>query len=124
MSSEDKTAPENVRSAEQIEIDIARTRAALTATVDELSSRLDPKTLVSNATGQAKVKATAFASTAKDTATTYAEASADIAKDFAARAKEMVEEAKSGDQRALALLAGATVAAAGVLALVVRQIRK
>ncbi|NLE70552.1 MAG: DUF3618 domain-containing protein [Actinomycetales bacterium] len=39
----------------QLEADIARTRAELRATVDELSDRLNPKTQAQNALDEAKV---------------------------------------------------------------------
>src|SRR5690606_20043240 len=40
------SADEDTRSPEEIEADLTRTRAALTATVDELSDRVDPRVAV------------------------------------------------------------------------------
>ena len=42
------------RSTSQIEADIARTRAELQSTVDQLSERLDPRTQARRATAEAK----------------------------------------------------------------------
>ncbi len=113
MSKETKESPEDIRSSEQIESDIARTRVALTATVDELASRLDPKEITKNAATQAKVKATEFAGTATETA-----------KGFADKAKETLDDAKEGDRRAITILAGAAAAATGIVALIARRGRK
>ncbi|MCI1675710.1 MAG: DUF3618 domain-containing protein [Ancrocorticia sp.] len=121
MSAEETTSEENIRSPQQIEHDIAQTREQLTSVVDELAARLDPMTLAGNATDQAKAKATEFAQTAKETAGNYAELAGEFAKDFAEKVRETVDDAKSGDQQALGILAGSAAAIAGTLALAIRH---
>lgn len=52
---EPKKEPADTRTQTQIEADIARTRAELRATVDELSDRLNPRNQAQNAVDEAKV---------------------------------------------------------------------
>lgn len=57
MSTEPTTpeqAPEDTRSAAEIEADIARTRAELRATIDQLSDRLTPRNLAQDALDEAR----------------------------------------------------------------------
>lgn len=84
---------EDKRSASDIEHDIERVREELTATVDELASRLSPENLKEDIKVQAKEKL----NQGKE------------------KAQKLVTEAKAGDKKALGILAGA----AGVLALLV-----
>ena len=123
---------DKIRSAEQIEIDLQRKREELASTVNELASRLDPKNLAKEASDQAKVKVTAFTDNAKvratefaDTAKTQASSFADTAKtrasSFIDTAKKTVDQAQNGDSRALAILAGSTLALLGGIALLLRR---
>lgn len=61
--SDDKQTPDSVkkRTPEQIEAEIARTRAQLTDTVNELSDRLDPRAQIDAAKEVATEKARTFA---------------------------------------------------------------
>lgn len=102
---------DKIRSAEQIEVDLQHTREALANTVNELAGRLDPKNLVKEAGDQAKVKINAFTDSAKGRASSFSEA-----------ATQTVNDARNGDSRALAILAGASVAVlAGIAVLVKRR---
>ena len=123
---------DKIRSAEQIEIDLQRKREELASTVNELAGRLDPKNLAKEASDQAKVKVAAFTDTAKtrasefaDTAKSQASSFADIAKtqasSFVDTAKKTVDEAQKGDSRAMAILAGSTLALLGGIALLLRR---
>ncbi|MFT0847289.1 DUF3618 domain-containing protein [Actinomycetaceae bacterium L2_0104] len=100
---------DKIRSAEQIENDLKRTREDLAATVNELAGRLDPKNLAKEAGDQAKVKINAFTNTAKEKATSFSE-----------KAKRTVDDAKNGDARALAILGGGAAAVIAGIALVLR----
>ncbi|MFT3943796.1 MAG: DUF3618 domain-containing protein [Ancrocorticia sp.] len=123
---------DKIRSAEQIEIDLKRQREEIANTVNELAERLDPKNLAKEASDQAKVKVAEFTDTAKtkanefaDTAKTQASSFADTAKtqasSFVDTAKKTVDEAKNGDTRALAILAGGAIALLGGIALILRR---
>ena len=79
-NNEDKSA---ARSVEDIEAEIQRTRLAMQSTVDELTSRLDPRTQVKSVTEKAKASA------------------ADLGK----KAQDTMDDAKKGDPTALATLA-------------------
>lgn len=48
----EENAEEDTRSPEEIEADLVRTRAALTATVDELTDRVDPRAAVRRVFGR------------------------------------------------------------------------
>lgn len=50
-------APEDTRTAAQIEADIARTREELRATIDQLSERLSPSNLAKEAVDEARIAA-------------------------------------------------------------------
>ena len=109
------------RSAEEIEADLARTRAELTDTVNILSERLSPKTQIENAKQTAKAaagdlneKAMAFADTAAGKASEFAETAS-------VKAKDVIEEAAEGDPKAIAIIGGAV---AGAVLLVTALIRR
>ncbi|WP_164505525.1 MULTISPECIES: DUF3618 domain-containing protein [unclassified Actinobaculum] len=96
--SDAKNSPDsNQRSIAQIEAELRRTREEMTQTVNELAGRLDPKVVAKAATDQAKKKAA--------TATT--------------RVKALVHDAKSGDLRAIGILAGSVVVVVGLGVLVI-----
>ncbi|MDP9800669.1 hypothetical protein J2S49_000745 [Arcanobacterium wilhelmae] len=86
-------APDN-RTPEQIEKDMQRVREEMTATVNELAAKLDPKRLGEDA------KAAAFAKV-------------DEAK---AKATGLVDDAKNGDRKAIAILAAAGTVVLGLVA--------
>lgn len=81
------------RTAAEIEADLARTRSELTATVNELSDRLNPRTQLNAAKESARAAAA----------------------DFSTRAREMGDRAAGGDPTALAIVAGVIATAAGVV---------
>ncbi|XCB29365.1 DUF3618 domain-containing protein [Arcanobacterium hippocoleae] len=58
--------PEDNRSVSEVEADLARLRLELTATVDELASRLDPKVLSEEFKEKAKHRAANFGIKAKE----------------------------------------------------------
>ncbi|MCF2706081.1 DUF3618 domain-containing protein [Arcanobacterium haemolyticum] len=111
-----------IRSAEQIEVDLKRTREEMAATVNELASRLDPKTLAKDAADQARDKVAGFAEVAQDKAQDAMYVASGVAADLREKAQYTVEEAKSGDKRSIAILGGAALGAA--LALKVLFFRK
>ncbi|MDT3766492.1 DUF3618 domain-containing protein [Gleimia hominis] len=84
---------EKPRTVEDIESELQRTRLAMQSTVDELTSRLDPRAQMDQAKQKARVKA-------------------DEWKSFATKT---VEDAKEGDKTAITRLASV---AAGVAAIV------
>lgn len=90
------------RTAAEIEEELAKLRESLTYDVDELTTRLNPKTQLTNATS----KVQAFASTTTD------------------KAKVIAEDAKSGDVQAIGILAGAAVAIVGFVALLATKGRR
>lgn len=112
---------DKIRSAEQIEVDLQRKREELASTVNELADRLDPKNLAKEASDQAKVKVAAFTDTARTKANEFADTAKTQASSFADTAKKTVGEAQNGDSRALAILAGGTLALLGGLALLLRR---
>lgn len=90
------------RTADQIEADLAQTRLELTGTVNELSDKLNPKTQLNVAKDQARVKVAGLQ----------------------AQAKDVGDRAAGGDPTAIAIVAGAVVAAAGLIAsLILRRKR-
>jgi len=97
VSDAKNSAQSSQRSIEDIEAELRRTREEMTQTVNELAGRLDPKVVAKNAADQAKQKA--------DTA--------------ANRVKALANDAKSGDLRAIGILAGSAVAVIGLGALII-----
>lgn len=88
------------RTAAEIEADLQRTREELTRTVDELSSRVDPRRQVEEIRNQARAK--------------FADASA--------QGKSFAEDVKAKDPKALGILgAVAAVAVAVAGAVIVRR---
>ncbi|MHA6371808.1 DUF3618 domain-containing protein, partial [Actinotignum schaalii] len=83
------------RKPEDIQRDIERTRAELTATVNELVDRLDPRTNIKNATDAAKDKVATTTATLKDKASAFAEAAKDKASAFADSAKSTAADASA-----------------------------
>ncbi|AIE82849.1 DUF3618 domain-containing protein [Actinotignum schaalii] len=89
MSASDNRKPEDIQR------DIERTRAELTATVNELVDRLDPRTNIKNATDAAKDKVATTTATLKDKASAFAEAAKDKAVAFADSAKSTAVDASA-----------------------------
>ncbi|MGJ9494397.1 DUF3618 domain-containing protein [Actinotignum sp. GS-2025a] len=89
MSASDNRKPEDIQR------DIERTRAELTATVNELVDRLDPRTNIKNATDAAKDKVATTTATLKDKASAFAEAAKDKAAAFADNAKSTAADASA-----------------------------
>ncbi len=111
-----------VRSAEQIEHDLQRTREEMIATVNELANRLDPKTLAKDAAEQARDKVTTAAQTAQEKAQNALHAASEALSDIRERAEHTVEKAKAGDRKALTTLG--SVALAGLCAFTLLLHRK
>lgn len=81
------------RSVKDIEEELERTRLEMTATVNELAGRLDPKKLGKDAAESAKAKA----------------------KEAGDKAKEVLDDARHGDVKSIAIVAGAAAAAVGLI---------
>lgn len=90
---------EDKRSADEIQKDIERVRDEMTATVNELAARLDPKTLANDAKQTAKVKL-------------------DESK---AKAQALANDAAAGDTKSIAIIGGVAL---GVAAIIARKIFK
>lgn len=103
MSEQDKRTPE------QVEADLARTRQELAASVDELSTMLDPREQIKDV--KANVKA------AVDRSTEAAKHAVDGA---GVKAQSFLDDVKSGDPKAIGI-AGAGAAALGILAALVAR---
>ena len=104
------------RSAEQMEADLARTRAELTDTVNVLSERLSPKTQIENAKQTAKATAADLNDKAMAWADTATGKAAGFAETASVKAKDVVEEAAEGDPRAIAIIGGVVAGAAALIA--------
>ncbi|MFC5369628.1 DUF3618 domain-containing protein [Arcanobacterium bovis] len=91
----DYDAPEgeDTRTAEQIESDLQRIRLELTATVDELAARLDPKNLQEEAKAKAQ--------------DTFAKASTN--------ARNFMDAVANGDPKALKIFGGIVAAVLGLV---------
>ncbi|MDY5147980.1 hypothetical protein DDD64_04110 [Actinotignum sanguinis] len=89
MSASDNRKPEDIQR------DIERTRAELTATVNELVDRLDPRTNIKNATDAAKDKMASTTATLKDKAAAFAEAAKDKTAAFTESAKSTAADASA-----------------------------
>lgn len=85
---------EDKRTAAEIDADMRRVREEMTATVNQLAARLDPKRLGDDAKKAAQDKA------------------------FTAKAKvqETVDDAATGDSHAIAIIAGVAVVVIGLVA--------
>lgn len=90
------------QSAEEIQAELERTRAEMTATVDELAARLDPKVHLNNA---------------KDGAL-------NVVSNVGDGAKKIADDASKGDLQAIGILAGAAVALIGGIALRITRRRR
>lgn len=90
---------EDKRSAAEIQKDIERVRDEMTATVNELAARLDPKSLANDAKATAKLKV-------------------DESK---VRAQALANDAAAGDTKSIAIIGGVAL---GVAALIARKIFK
>lgn len=100
MSAEEK------RTAQDIETDLARTRAELAESVDELSTMIDPRVQVR----EAKENVTAAVHRSKDAAQ-HAAAGARL------KVRSLLDDARGGDPKALGVLgAGALALAAAATA--------
>ncbi|MEE6271726.1 DUF3618 domain-containing protein [Georgenia wangjunii] len=105
--SDDAKDAKDTRSATQIESDLARTRAELTSTVNELSEMLDPRKQVENAKNSVREAVDRTSASARQTV-----------EDLRVQAKNFLEDVKGGDPKSVGFL-GAGVAVA-LTALVVR----
>ena len=121
MSTEPTDPEASVRSIAQIEADLQRTREEMAVTVNELAGRLDPKTLAKDAAEQAKEKASDLSEAAVEKARAFAFTASEFASTASAKAKETIEDAKSGDSQALAYLAGAAAGVASLIAILARR---
>lgn len=83
------------QSAAEIQAELERTRAEMTATVDELAARLDPKVHLNNAK----------------------EGALNAAANVGDGAKKLADDAGKGDLHAIGIIAGAAVALIGGIAL-------
>ena len=83
--------------------DLGRERAAISQTVDDLADRVDPR---------------AQAAAAAQRATDVAAETVEIAKE---KATDFVDDVKSGQPRALAIIGGAVAAVAAIVAISVRK---
>lgn len=96
------------RSIAEIEAELARTREDLSRTVDELAVRIDPRTQAKEAVARTKEAAAETVALVQDVAEEKAVAARELATEFAG-------DVKAGQPRALAILAGAAAAVAGVV---------
>ena len=105
---------QDIRTPEQIQADLAATRAQMSATVDELVQTLKPSTQVRRARDRAQVKAAELWDLSLSTA-----------KRLRDRASDTVEDARSGDREALVRVGAVAAATAGVVGLcVLRAVRR
>lgn len=88
--------------AAEIEEQLERTRAEMTATVDELASRLDPKMHLNNAK----------------------EGALNVVSNVGDGAKKIADDAGKGDLQAMGILAGAAIALVGGIALRITRRRR
>jgi hypothetical protein len=98
------------RSREQIEADLARTRAELEGTVNELTEMLDPRRQVEN------VKENLRAAVAR-----AGEAARVMIDDATVQAKNFAEDVKGGDPKSVGYLGAGVAVALAALALAARR---
>ena len=103
MSQDETTPAAPKRSVAEIKADLDREREAISRTVDDLADRVDPR-----------AHAAAAAQRATDVATETVEIAREKATDF-------VEDVRSGQPRALAIIGGAVAAVAAIVAISVRK---
>ena len=103
MSQDEYTPAAPKRSVAEIKADLERERAAISQTVDDLADRVDPR---------------AQAAAAAQRATDVAAETVEIAKE---KATDFVDDVKSGQPRALAIIGGAVAAVAAIVAISVRK---
>jgi len=101
----DQGTGQGKRTPEQIEADLARTRQELASSVDELSTMLDPRVQLK----EAKENISSAAKHAVDGA--------------GAKAQSILDDAKSGDPKAIGILGAGVAAVAAVVALAARRSR-
>ncbi|MGO3796303.1 MAG: DUF3618 domain-containing protein [Pauljensenia sp.] len=105
---------QDIRTPEQIQADLAATRAQMSATVDELVQTLKPSTQVRRAGARAQVKAEELWDLSLSTA-----------KRFREGATETFEDARRGDRDALVRVGAVAAATAGLIGLcVLRAVRR
>lgn len=106
MSGQEKRTPE------QIQADLARTREELARSVDELSTRLDPRVQLQET--KANLKA------ALDRA---AESGRQAARSAQVKTQALLDDAKDGDPKAIGIIGGAAAGVALLVALAARRNR-
>lgn len=106
MSAEEKRTPQD------IEADLARTRAELARSVDELSTMIDPRTQVREAKDNLK----AALHRSKESVQHAGEGAE-------AKAKSLLEDARNGDAKAIGILGAGVAAIATAAALLARKSR-
>lgn len=111
------------RSAEEIEADLARTRAELTDTVNLLSERLSPKAQLEHAKQSAREAASDLNQRAAEWADTASGAAASFAETVSLKSKDLVDDATEGDPRAIAILGGLAAGVAVIATAVWRRLR-
>ena len=99
------------RTEDEILADLAKTREEITATLGELVDQVDQRQAVKRSKQQAQQAAADLGETAKAKAEQLQE-----------KALATVDEAKQGDQRARAIVAGVAVGALAVGVVVVRRL--
>ncbi len=92
---------DKARTVEEIEAEIQRTRLAMQSTVDELTHRLDPRAQVEDVKEKLKTQAADFQNLAKERA-----------EQFKKLAEDTIDDARQGQPRAIATIAGIGAAAA------------
>lgn len=112
------------RTPEQIESDLQRTREELTETVNELSTRLAPKNLAKEASEQAKVKAAELGESALKAGAVFVEQGKECTGSAVGKIKTTLDEAKSGDLRAMGYVAGAAGCAIFIIAVCIGRRRR
>ncbi|MFC4556297.1 DUF3618 domain-containing protein [Georgenia faecalis] len=102
------------RSPEQIEADLARTRAELSSTVNELTEMLDPRRQVE----EAKVNLRAAADRATENAKAKAKEKVD---GVAVKAREFADDVRSGDPKSVGYLGAGVAVVASIITLMARR---
>lgn len=104
MTAEEKRTPQD------IEADLARTRAELARSVDELSTMIDPRTQVREAKDNLK----AALHRSKESAQHAGEGAG-------AKAKSLLEDVRTGDPKAIGILGAGVAVVAAAAALLARR---
>ncbi|HZK05735.1 MAG TPA: DUF3618 domain-containing protein [Actinomycetaceae bacterium] len=125
---------DNKRTAAEIEADLEEKRSAMTADIDELTRRLNPKTQIDNAKQSLERAAGGFIAQARTVAgdvtkqaRTFAEDASAQARSFAGgvnvKARGVANDASKGDPEAIGILAGLATAAVGSVVLLATRRR-